>query len=457
MIFRRGLFRTITFLLLLLNSVACTDPNGNIVDKQLTLTPSTSQFSIAADSVLTFTATLEDEDVTYEEELQIWHLEANGEVHLIQDAQFAISQAGEYQFYATFTDSKQQSVKSETITVTAISDAILRIETSADMFTQNSDVQFQIYMGGTQIEIPDPNLKLYAISGDTKTELDVFHFTIDELKEYRFSASYSFGGKELESEIKSVSAIEWNDAPYHKRALVTQFTGTWCGYCPRVGLAIYNYTAEFGNKDAVVVSSHVGDVMQSLSSSELDKRMKPDGYPGLYAGSIDKDGAITVEQSAAGIKDAVNQIISTSANTAIKASAKMEEDGIAISAQILVAKDGKYGVASMILEDNIYKIQTNNLSSTNFGSYDYSMHKNVLHAISPLDKYFYAPLSKFETQKARTGYNYESFFPFAGVLSNVSKKENCSAVVFTYNIETRKVDNIIKLTIGESAEFEYEK
>jgi thiol-disulfide isomerase/thioredoxin len=52
----------------------------------------------------------------------------------------------------------------------------------------------------------------------------------------------------------TVTATNPGPSPFTKKVLVEDYTGTWCGYCPRVGVQLTNYSASHPN--CIVVGVH---------------------------------------------------------------------------------------------------------------------------------------------------------------------------------------------------------
>ncbi|MBL4604639.1 MAG: Omp28-related outer membrane protein [Flavobacteriaceae bacterium] len=67
---------------------------------------------------------------------------------------------------------------------------------------------------------------------------------------------------------------------FTKNGVVEDFTGTWCGWCPRV---TYAYSLVKAQTDKVFfVGVHTGDVMQNSFSSALDNAYGVNSYPTAY-------------------------------------------------------------------------------------------------------------------------------------------------------------------------------
>ena len=67
---------------------------------------------------------------------------------------------------------------------------------------------------------------------------------------------------------------------YTKKAIIEDYTGTWCGWCPRVSYAISLVEAE--TDKVFVVGAHIGDAMENSYSSALKNAFGVTGYPTAY-------------------------------------------------------------------------------------------------------------------------------------------------------------------------------
>jgi thiol-disulfide isomerase/thioredoxin len=62
-------------------------------------------------------------------------------------------------------------------------------------------------------------------------------------------------GNSSQSNTITVTAADPGPSPFTQKIYVEDFTGTWCGYCPRVGVSLGAYSASHPN--AIVVGVHV--------------------------------------------------------------------------------------------------------------------------------------------------------------------------------------------------------
>jgi thiol-disulfide isomerase/thioredoxin len=68
-----------------------------------------------------------------------------------------------------------------------------------------------------------------------------------------------------------------NDISFTGRVLIEDYTGTWCGYCPRVATKIEE--AKHLNKDVLSIGIHGGDEMETVYSKTFNNKFGITGYP----------------------------------------------------------------------------------------------------------------------------------------------------------------------------------
>ncbi len=442
--------------------------NANTEEAELILTPSAFEMALTEDCYITFTATIGDEDVSNDSSLELWYIEPSGNILSVKDNSYTVSKEGEYNFYA-YCSYGSKILESEVVTVNVVEDTNIYIYPSAQMVETGTDVTFSIYQGYNNIT-DDSNVNLYIYDGTDSTLLDEMSYTITELKDYTFYATYTFAGETNSSEHKTVSGMEWNDSVFARRTLVIQCTGTGCGWCPGATATIRNYVNTYGDDDAIFIGAHgynTSDIMNNKASLQLISNLNITGFPTILVGSIaigkatDVDfldiynGAYITNES--GLASVIESLTKSEASTGIKASSSIESDGVAINAEIMVRDEGKYGVGAMVLEDGIYATQSifDSLSFIDFEDYDINYHNNVLQGIYPLDSYLYANIGGIATQSARSGYTFDCTIPYSE-MSTLNETNNCSIVVYTINLYTYQIDNIVKVAIGEELDYQYE-
>ncbi len=106
------------------------------------------------------------------------------------------------------------------------------------------------------------------ISGNTYTPTEVGTIEV--------YATYGSGSSMLTSERITITIA--NSIRFNKRVLIEDFTGTWCGFCPRVSYAIEQVKSR--TNDAVIVAIHRGnDPYNFAGAAELESQIGLTGYP----------------------------------------------------------------------------------------------------------------------------------------------------------------------------------
>lgn len=107
-----------------------------------------------------------------------------------------------------------------------------------------------------------------AITGNT--------YTFTSSGTYSVYSKYVKGSTTLTSATIEISV--YDKINFNKRVLIEDFTGTWCGYCPRVAYAIDQVNNQ--TTDATVVAIHRGsDPYNFTGASSLETQIGLTGYP----------------------------------------------------------------------------------------------------------------------------------------------------------------------------------
>ena len=86
----------------------------------------------------------------------------------------------------------------------------------------------------------------------------------------------------IESSAATLSVTDPGASPFSQKVLIEDYTGTWCGHCPRVGLPIEGYTGSHPN--ALVVANHGpgNDPYTFSGHTLLANSIQLTGYPSVY-------------------------------------------------------------------------------------------------------------------------------------------------------------------------------
>jgi len=85
-----------------------------------------------------------------------------------------------------------------------------------------------------------------------------------------------------ESQSVSLTVSDPGPSPFSKKILVEDYTGTWCGHCPRVGMPLETYVGSHPN--AIVIANHgpSSDPYTFSNHAILANYFQVTGYPSAY-------------------------------------------------------------------------------------------------------------------------------------------------------------------------------
>nr|WP_321231849.1 Omp28-related outer membrane protein [uncultured Psychroserpens sp.] len=216
-------------------------------------------------STVTFTVkTNEGTDVTSEATILVNNESING-------SSFTATETGEYAIKATYQDLTSSAINVNILPV------IVSIEIQSDQTTYNigDRIEFQVMAidnDGNSTNVTSA-ANVFVDGSESFSGANVIPGTTGTIDAYG-----TFN--EFTSETKTVTIEDNATTPsmYDKRALIEDYTGTWCGWCPRVSYGI-ELVKEASNKVAVV-AVHSGDAMATSYGNTLIGTFNPGGsYP----------------------------------------------------------------------------------------------------------------------------------------------------------------------------------
>lgn len=245
---------------------------------------------------------------------------------------------------------------------------------------------------------------------------------------------------------------------FRRRLLAVQYTGTWCGYCPRVSLAIKYFNEHYDTADDVVfVAAHYGDGMQTNFANVLNDYQKIEGFPTLLLNLNNNavvDQAQANKSGAEKIEIARASAMKTEARSNIRAEVSQADDqgNITVTAEVKVNTDGKYRIAAWLLEDSVAEAQHDYIQ---YNDPSIHTHHNIVCASSAPQSAIGEPFEEGEDLKAE--HTYPAIFTFNPAKQCVSNPENCRIIIVVTRASgsTFYVDNVKKCDIGETVEYEY--
>lgn len=422
-------------------------PTPDPTPEKLTASVTPSEITADGESKAVFTVKYGDKAVSNVKAF------VNGVETALNNLTFTTKTAGTYKFYFSYEWSTGKTVKSNEVTVTAkaaeqsgdgsgltmeVDNTVIPINTGRATFTikfngKAVESGYKIYKNGTETKLPtDANKKPYFESKETGT--------------YSFYVTYNITKSTKDKPI-SVQVI--NDAipdsaedpnptstSFKRRAMVMQFTGTDCGYCPYIIEPLETMAADAAYKDkfswAAIHTFNSDDPAAPCNSSDYTKLYFAAAYGGIkgyptvlfdLTSQVGNLGSVAV--NLANLKKAVDNSVANPAAAGISATMTLDENNRVVTARVSVkAKDAKvYRVSMWVLED---KISGGQNGSTTIKSHDNALRYVARGADGSADYYGY-PLNEGKAMSAGQVCDYV----FAVNISNQSVKlANCQLLFF---------------------------
>ncbi len=341
----------------------------------------------------------------------------------------------------------------------------LILKASVDQMTiaNGGTVDFTATIGDTDIT-KNALLKIYCIDEDKNfITLSNASFTAVKPGKYDFYAfcTTSTGGDAQSETISIEATFDIDEVDYQKRVLATQFTASSCGYCPIMTSALHHYAEQYGDDTIITASAHSGDIMSNSYSKYMINAMDVKGFPTLFVGSTDNDVAYNIGAQTPytatldSIAEAVEEIKAQGTATAIAMNSWESNGSITIEANVAVAKDGEYGIGAIIVEDGIKATQTSyvSLKELDLDDYDTSDHKNVVQAIFPAQNDLNMELAELDSHSANEFYHFNCSISKNG-MTTLKSLAMCRVIVYTVNLESGFVDNVVQAPLGTGHAFD---
>lgn len=300
-------------------------------------------------------------------------------------------------------------------------------------------------------------------------------YTTTNAGNHRFFASYNgkisnqltitAANPALYLELPEDSQPDKFDGFSHK-VLLTQCTGTWCGYCPIMIRAIELFQETGSNApNTVVVATHSGDdlsckasenaikaITANMSSAELNNFGFPSSFFSLNSETWIQNNDPTV--NAENINTMAGMELRETARVGIAATVATTESKsvVAVRAAVKVGKAGSYRINAWLVEDSVSAYQSSYWEEVASG---YMKHDHVLreaYCVSPIQGELLG--GKASCEKGET---FEIYHEFNIAEAGVSDAANCKVVVLVSSGADKKyfVNNLIECPVGESVPFAY--
>ena len=402
----------------------------------------------------------------------------NGTETALSNLTFTTKTAGTYKFYFTYEWKTGETVKSNEVSVTAkaaesgdqsgltmeVDNTIIPINTGRATFTikYNGKVvesNYKIRVNGTETTLPKTDV---TIDGKTYKQP---YFESKTTGTFSFSATYNI----TESTKEAITVQVINDAipdraedpnptstSFKRRALVMQYTGTDCGYCPYMirPLETLAADADYKNKFTwLAIHTFTNDDPAKPSNSADFEKLRVQGYPTVLVDYSQVSFAHNDAVNLGVLKKAIDNSLANPASAGISATMTFDENNRVVTARVSVkAKDAKvYRVSMWLLEDKINGLQN---GDPNIKSHDNAVRYVARGADGSADYYGY-PLNEGKAMSAGQVCDYV----FSINISDQSiKLANCQLALFvttstgnSYTVVNSAVTKDLKTTLP----FEY--
>lgn len=291
-------------------------------------------------------------------------------------------------------------------------------------------------------------------------DLPSLTFTTTETGTYSFWAAYGTSF----TETVTVTAIgfavpELPDDPqpestsFARKVLLTQFTGTGCGYCPGMITLLRSVLADEDYASRTVLAAahqYNSSDPAYLSSADLAGAMGVGSYPSLVA---DMSLTFTNYTSESGLRSLIDNCYNgTQALAGIAASAQFDGGTLVVTASVKAAETADFRIGAWLLEDGIYGQQSNYNQAAWTG--DYNTHDNCIRiADSRVSNYNYTGHSLGTIEAGET-----AEYAFVMDLDDSWVTENLHLVIFvtTPDGNSWTVNNAVACDADGTVAFDYE-
>ena len=343
----------------------------------------------------------------------------------------------------------------------------LTLKANPKMILSNGEYpsQLEVFVGNTKV-----TSGVSFFDGESN-ELDLpdMKFTTTEEGTYTIWAAW---GEKISNEVTITAVEEFplateipadpNPAStsFVRNILLTQFTGTNCGYCPYMVNIIRELPASYTKRCILTVAHRYNESDNAFLQTALEQSVAFPGYPALVADlhSIESDYR-TPGLFSAMVQAAINRE-KAKAGIAVCASYNDKTRMVSVKAEIKAAVTDNYRIGAWILEDGIYSKQYNPMGVS---GYNYDLHDNCIRIVeSKVTSTDYTGLYLGEI-KAGEKKQYE--FNAANMVLDPSwKAENCHVVVFittkgdgsaTGTLNEWYVNNVVGCPLNSAVAYQY--
>jgi len=249
---------------------------------------------------------------------------------------------------------------------------------------------------------------------------------------------------------------------FKRRIMITQFTGTGCGYCPRIINALYQLNSSSYADDVVLSAAHLynsSDPAYLSSATALSSSLGITGYPTVC---VDMDKSATTGSSYAAIVSLINSAnsrVSVKGGIAVNSKYNAETGSISINALVKAKESAEFRIGAWLLEDGVYG-QQSNYGITPVDGVDLNTHNNCVR--TAYSNQTSSDFTGFSLGTIEAGKTASKEFTFALKPNGTGAQDkwnhdNLRLIVFIATKEGSNwlVNNVVKVPKDGSVDFEY--
>lgn len=241
---------------------------GGTTDGPTSISVTASSLFVDFGTDVTFTVKTNDGTVVTSDSA----IQVNGTT--ITGAVYNAPQTGEYSVAATY-----EGLTSSPITVNVLPVIVdIDVQTSQANYNLGERIDFRVMAidnDGNQIDVTNVSEVFITGNESYNTGSIVIPGVIGDVEAYATFDAFT-------SEPKTVTVEDNGNTPgsFTKKALIEDFTGTWCGWCPRVSQGIELCLDSSDN--VVPIGVHIGDFMENSYGSQIASSFGVNSFPTAY-------------------------------------------------------------------------------------------------------------------------------------------------------------------------------
>lgn len=336
------------------------------------------------------------------------------------------------------------------------------LSASADLFVADGEDELVLTVMAGTIDVT-ADAKIYVDYQVIPSNV----FTTTKAKEYKIFASYN-GRNSNNITVKAANPALYVELPedaqankfddFQHKVLLTQATGTWCGYCPAMIRSIELFQ-ETSSKAAntVIVATHSGDGLSNPASEAVVQALKVEGFPSAFFSMnpyiiVANTGSYEVNAENIHTKARLELMEDALVGIAAVSETNADSSVVAVRAAIKVGQTGSYRVNAWLVEDSVKAVQQSYIADFPTGTIDHNFVLRAASCVSPIQGKL---LGHKET--CEQGEVLEFYHEFDAKDADVVNVANCKVVVLVSSTTGSKyyVNNIIECPVGESVPFAY--